>query len=54
MFTEVVNFLKLLSRLPYTNLLLANTEATVERVVVPQGHFLVLAIFLSIHSLRMY
>ena len=50
MFTEVVNFLKLLRKLPHTNLRL-NTEARVECVVVPQYCFLVLASFyLSIPS----
>lgn len=45
MFIEVVNFLKLLSTFAYTNLVLVNTEATVEYVVVPQGGFLMLTSF---------
>lgn len=45
MFIEVVNFLKLLSTFAYMNLVLVNTEATVEYVVVPQGGFLMLTSF---------
>ena len=39
MFIEAVNFLKLLSIFAHTNLVLVNTEATVEYIVVPQGCF---------------
>lgn len=45
MFLEVVNVLKSLSMFAYMNLVLVNTEATVEYVVVPQGCSLVLASF---------
>lgn len=45
MFIEVVNVLKSLSTFAYVNLVLVNTEATVEYAVVPQGCFLVLASF---------